>query len=76
MKVSNDYSKDRHIETYDLQLYGHHSEVENLNGRPEHVVGLEGRHINVAKFARDRSSPTALSYGHEGEEAAQACVCQ
>lgn len=55
--------------TYNLILNGHNSEVNDLNRRPNHPVGFQGRNINILEFALHSALPTALSNSHESEEA-------
>ena len=55
--------------THDLELNGHHAEVEDLHRRPEHKVGLERGQVDVLELAVKRTFTAAFGNGHEGKKA-------
>jgi hypothetical protein len=61
--------------TYNLVLDRHDSEVDHLHCRPDQPVGLERRDIDVLELALHGALSTALSHGHEGEEAGKTFSC-
>lgn len=56
-------------ETHQLELHGHQAEVDNLDRRPQNVVGLERRHIHVPHLVIHAPLSTALGQRHGSEEA-------
>ena len=73
------YQASQHIEeygsvqhkTYDLELDGHDSEVENLHAWPHHKVGLESWNIDVLKLPSNCALPTTFGNCHECEKCCQ-----
>jgi hypothetical protein len=57
------------IQTYKLKLNRHQTEVDDLNRRPDCVVGLQGRHVHVTELRHDSTSAATLGNSHDGEEA-------
>lgn len=57
--------------TYNLKLDRDNPEIENLDSRPEGIVGLQGGQVDILEFASQSPSASALSEGHEREEAHQ-----
>lgn len=57
--------------THNLELDRNHSEVQDLDSRPEYIVGPERGQIHVLEFASQRPPTATLSNGHKGEEARQ-----
>lgn len=55
--------------THELELNRHQTEVDDLHRRPNCVVGLQGWHVHVTELRHDSTSATALSNGHDAEEA-------
>jgi hypothetical protein len=49
----------------------HDAEVDKLYSRPDHVIGLERRHIDVLELALHSTLATTLGNCHEGEEGSQ-----
>jgi hypothetical protein len=70
------YKAGQHIEeygsvqhkTYDLELDGHDSEVENLHAWPHHKVGLESWNIDVLKLPSNCALATTFGNCHECEK--------
>jgi hypothetical protein len=58
----------RRLATYNLELDGHHTEVDDLHSRPNQEVGLEGWNVDILELALHSTPSTALSDGHECEE--------
>lgn len=56
-------------ETHELELDGHQAEVDDLDGRPDGIVGLECRHVHVPELVVDGPFATALGDGHGCVEA-------
>jgi hypothetical protein len=54
-----------------LKLDGYQSEVDDLYQRPNDVIGLERRHVDILKLANDCSLSTSFGDRHECEEACQ-----
>lgn len=59
--------------THKLKLDRHQSEVDDLNGWPDGIVGLKGRHIHVPQLMGNGTSTTTLGNSHDGEEAGNTC---
>jgi hypothetical protein len=61
----------RGLITYNLELNGHHTEVDDLHSRPNQEVGLQGRNVDVLKLALYSTPSTTFSNGHECEESGE-----
>lgn len=56
------------MESYQLELNRHDSEIDNLNQRPDHVVCFESGNIHVSQLVRDSSSSATLCDCHDSEK--------
>jgi hypothetical protein len=61
--------------TYNLVLDRHDSEVDNLHCGPDKPVGLQRWDVDVLEFALHSALSSALSNGHECEEAGKTFSC-
>jgi hypothetical protein len=57
--------------TYNLVLDRHDPEVDELDRRPNHVIGLERRNVNVLELALHGALSTTFGNRHECEESRQ-----
>lgn len=55
--------------TYNLELDGNYTEVQDLYRRPQNEIGLERRQVNVTHFINQCPSASSLSQCHESEKA-------
>lgn len=56
----------------DLELQRHDTEIKDLNGRPQDVVGSQGRKIDILEFPTDIPFASPLCDSHEREEDTEA----
>ena len=61
----------RRVQTHDLKLHGHKTEVDDLHGGPEQVVCFEGRDVDILEFLHHGAFAASFGDGHEGEEDAE-----
>jgi hypothetical protein len=54
-------------------LKRNHSEIEDLDGRPENIVRFQSRHIYPVKLLPYGLAPTAFGHRHENEEERKTC---
>jgi hypothetical protein len=59
--------------THNLELQRHDAEVENLHGRPDHVIRLQRRNVHFLELASNGATAAALGDGHEEEEERETC---
>lgn len=59
-------------QTYQLELNGHQTEIDNLHQRPNHEVGFQGWDIHISQLVGNSSSSASFSNGHDGKEASNA----
>ena len=58
--------------THQLKLHWHQAKVDQLHGRPQHIVGLERGHKHVAQLVGDSAAATSLSDSHDCKEQTKA----
>jgi hypothetical protein len=58
----------RRLDTHNLELNGHHTEVDDLHCRPNQEIGFQGGDVDILELALQCTLSTAFSNGHESEE--------
>jgi len=59
--------------TDNLELNRHDSKIQHLYSRPNNVVGLERRYVDVLKLSEHCSPSSTLCKCHECEEESKTC---